>query len=97
MSAIIPVNKAVTIAEDANKVLTRLLESVQQCQKKYGGKTELATEFDNCVAALCLNLEAVFLHGIRNKPLENQQVSTLSKVSDIVSNSLSFNNENPCK
>lgn len=97
MSAIIPVNSPTTKPEDANKVLNQLLECVQQCQKRFGGKTELATEFDNCVAALCLSLEAVFLHGIRAKPQEPQQTSAFKQVSDIVTSSLNLSNDQCCK
>lgn len=97
MSAIIPTSSSKPINEDSTKVLNHLLECVQKCQKRFGGKTELATEFDNCVAALCLSLEAVFLHGNRNKPQENAQTSTFKQVSDIVTNSLNLNSDNQCK
>ncbi|RZC38128.1 sorting nexin-29, partial [Asbolus verrucosus] len=73
--------------ESSDKLLKQLLECVQECQKRYGGKTELATEFDSCVVALCLTLEAVLLHGIRTKPQDNPQTSALKQVSDIVTNS----------
>lgn len=85
--------------DDSEKLLKQLLECVQECQKRYGGKTELATEFDSCVAGLCLSLETVFLHGLRNKPCANVDHSqlTLKQVSDIVAQSLSIGNENLCK
>lgn len=84
--------------EDSEKLLKQLLECVQECQKRYGGKTELATEFDSCVAGLCLSLETVFLHGLRNKPHSNTDHSslTLKQVSDIVAQSLSIGNEHLC-
>lgn len=98
MSAVIPVNlPSQNRQEDSTKLLNQLLECVQDCQKRFGGKTELATEFDNCVAALCLTLEAVFLHGLRNKPQESQQYSALKQVSDIVTSSLHLGNDSPCK
>ncbi|KAJ8932768.1 hypothetical protein NQ314_014470 [Rhamnusium bicolor] len=82
--------------EDAERLLNQLLECVQECQKRYGGKTELATEFDSCVAGLCLSLEAVFLHGLRTKPCTNaDQTSALKQVSDIVTQSLNIANESP--
>ncbi|CAH0555655.1 unnamed protein product [Brassicogethes aeneus] len=81
--------------EDSGKLLGQLLECVQDCQKRYGGKTELATEFDSCVAGLCLSLEAVFSHGLRTKPFEKQNSSALKQVSDIVTNSLHIGNEVP--
>lgn len=106
MSTVIPISSTPspsslsshTKPEDSNKLLNQLLECVQQCQKRFGGKTELATEFDSCVAALCLTLESVLLHGLRQKPLsEGGQTSTLKQVSDIVSNTLHLNNDNLCK
>lgn len=84
--------------KEADDLLTILLNYVKECQKKYGGKTELATEFDTCVAGLCSSLEKVFYHGLRTRPQDcNQQNFSLRQVSDIVSNSLSFNSESPCK
>ncbi|XP_018563176.1 sorting nexin-29 [Anoplophora glabripennis] len=82
--------------DDSERLLKQLLECVQECQKRYGGKTELATEFDSCVAGLCFSLETVFLHGLRNKPYANvdHSSSTLKQVSDIVAQSLSIGNEN---
>lgn len=84
--------------KEADKLLTILLSYVKECQKRYGGKTELATEFDNCVAGLCSSLEKVLSHGLRTKPnQENNQNFSLKQMSDIVSNSLNFNSESPCK
>lgn len=83
---------------EPDTLLKQLLECVQDCQKRYGGRTELATEFDSCVAGLCLSLEAIFLHGLRTKSLHSvEQPSTLKQVTEIVTNSLSSSNENPCK
>lgn len=82
--------------EEADKLLTKLLNYVKECQRKYGGKTELATEFDNCVAGLCSSLELIFMHGLRTKPQDaNQQNFSLKQVSEIVSNSLSFSTDSP--
>ncbi|ENN75472.1 hypothetical protein YQE_08021, partial [Dendroctonus ponderosae] len=63
--------------------------------KQYGGKNELATEFDSCVAGLCLCLEGVFLHGLRTKSFssQNQVNSALKQVSDIVAQSLHIRQE----
>lgn len=95
MSAIIPVTKNLNQVDDSKKLLNQLLECVQKCQKRFGGKTELATEFDSSVAGLCLTLEAVFSHGLRNKPQE-RDVSTIRHVTDIVT-SLSFSSDNLSK
>lgn len=50
---------------------------------------------DHCVAGLCSALEAVLSHGLRTKPQDELHGSALKQVSDIVSSSLSFNNETP--
>lgn len=96
MSAVIPTTFTQNRREDSSKLLNQLLECVQDCQKRFGGKKELATEFDSCVAALCLTLEAVFLHGLRIKPHDIQQLSALQQVSEIVSNSLHLGNDTLC-
>lgn len=98
MSAIInstQASQACTEKDSSGKLLSTLLDYVKQCQVKYGGKTELATEFDHCVAGLCCALEAVLSHGLRTKPQDELHGSALKQVSDIVSSSLSFNNETP--
>lgn len=98
MSVIVPVSSSPQSNGEDDKLLVRLLKCVQQCQKRYGGKKELATEFDSCVADLCVTLESAFLHGLRNKTQEAvAQQSTLQQVSDIISNSLHLSNDNPCK
>ncbi|KAJ8942205.1 hypothetical protein NQ318_021092 [Aromia moschata] len=94
MSAVIPSSVTIDRREEAEKLLKQLLECVQECQKRYGGKTELATEFDSCVAGLCITLEAVFLYGLRSKPAHTDR-TTLKQVSDIVAQSLSIGNESP--
>lgn len=87
-----PPNKSI----EAEKLLKQLLECVQDCQKRYGGKTELATELDSCIVGLCLSLEEIFLHGLKSQPTEQQ--FTLKQVSAIVANSLSTgSNEVLCK
>ncbi|KAF7273900.1 hypothetical protein GWI33_013417 [Rhynchophorus ferrugineus] len=90
MSTVILSAGAYSRPENPETLLKQLLECVQKCQKRYGGKNELATEFDACVAGLCVCLEAIFLHGLRNKPQiqSNQVNSTLKQVSDIVAQSL---------
>lgn len=86
-----------TATSESQKLLSQLLQSVQDCQKRFGGRTELATEYDTCVMNLCSNLESVLSHGLRNKPLDVQQVLSLKQVSDMVSNSLHIGNDNPSK
>ncbi|XP_018326510.1 sorting nexin-29 isoform X2 [Agrilus planipennis] len=93
MSAIIPAPDT-TKLEDSSKIFNQLLDCVQQCQRRFGGKAELATDFDSCVVSLCLTLEAVLLHGLKNKPVDIEKTSTLKQVSDIISSSLNLTNEN---
>lgn len=82
--------------EDSETLLNQLLECVQNCQRRFGGKTELATEFEACISALCLTLESVFSHGLRPKPLQSHQLSKLN-VSDIVTSGLHLGNDSACK
>ncbi|XP_066143026.1 sorting nexin-29 isoform X2 [Euwallacea fornicatus] len=79
--------------EDPDNLLKQLLDYVQRCQRRYGGKNILATEFDSHVAGLCICLEAIFFHGIRTKPLTNQVNTALKQVSDIVAQSLNIKQE----
>lgn len=65
-------HQTTTKRDQSNQILNQLLDCVQRCQKRYGGKAELATEFDSCVSGLCANLEAVLLHGLKALPHENQ-------------------------
>ncbi|CAH1154253.1 unnamed protein product [Phaedon cochleariae] len=98
MSAIgTPSAQKESAVNDGDKLLKQLLECVQKCQKQYGGKTELATEFDSCVAGLCITLEAVLSYGLRTKPSSagDPNSSTLKQVSDIVVNTLSIGHEQP--
>lgn len=100
MSAIIsaPLQAAQASSSDKNEaenLLKTLLFYVKHCQTRFGGKTELATEFDHNVAGLCGVLESVLSHGLRTKPLESIPGSTLKQVSDIVSSSLSFSSDTP--
>ncbi|KAF4523436.1 hypothetical protein B566_EDAN010369 [Ephemera danica] len=53
---------------DRQKLLSALLSSVKSCQTRFGGRSQLATESEPCVAALCAALEAVLWHGLRPKP-----------------------------
>nr|CAI5849692.1 unnamed protein product [Callosobruchus analis] len=95
MSAIVsPLSSKENSANEGEDLLKQLLDCVKECQKRYGGKKELATEFDSCVAGLCLSLEAVFLHGLKTKALTAENgPSALKQVSDIVAHSLHITNE----
>uniref|UniRef100_A0A3P9H9X4 Sorting nexin 29 n=1 Tax=Oryzias latipes TaxID=8090 RepID=A0A3P9H9X4_ORYLA len=45
-------------------LLERLLDAVKQCQIRFGGRKEIATDSDS-VICLCAQLEAVLQHGLR--------------------------------
>ncbi|MGH0129646.1 UNVERIFIED_CONTAM: hypothetical protein FKN15_048351 [Acipenser sinensis] len=46
-------------------LLERLLDAVKQCQIRFGGKKEIASDSDSRVICLCAQFEAVLLHGLR--------------------------------
>lgn len=79
-------------SNNAEQLLKQLLECVQDCQKRFGGKTELATEFESCVAGLCITLETVLLFGLKHNL---NQSSAIKQVSEIVANTLNIGNESP--
>ncbi|CAH1181326.1 unnamed protein product [Phyllotreta striolata] len=78
---------------EGEKLLKQLLECVKQCQKRFGGKSELATDFDSCVAGLCFALETVLLFGLKPRS-SNAQSSAIKQVSEILINTLNTGNEN---
>lgn len=84
-------------SEEADKLLKQLLECVQNCQKRFGGKTELATEYDSCIAGLCYTLEAVLLFGLKTKICASHNSSAIKQVSEILINTLNTGNEYSCK
>ncbi|XP_023196881.1 sorting nexin-29 isoform X2 [Xiphophorus maculatus] len=43
----------------------RLLDAVKQCQIRFGGRKEIATDSDSRVICLCAQFEAVLQHGLR--------------------------------
>ncbi|XP_061912200.1 sorting nexin-29 [Entelurus aequoreus] len=56
-----------TLQSDAKRqnLLERLLDAVKQCQIRFGGRKEIATDSDSRVICLCAQLEAVLQHGLR--------------------------------
>lgn len=50
---------------DKNNLQNDLLTAVKECQKKYGGRVELATELDVFVSRICYCFESIFNHGLR--------------------------------
>lgn len=74
---------------EKQSILTRLLDSVKQCQVRFGGRTELAADADSRVSCLCAAWEVALQHGMKqNKALlALKQVSNLPglhKVTDII-------------
>uniref|UniRef100_A0A8C4ZRY3 Sorting nexin 29 n=1 Tax=Gadus morhua TaxID=8049 RepID=A0A8C4ZRY3_GADMO len=45
--------------------LERLLDAVKQCQIRFGGRKEIASDSDSRVICLCAQFETVFQHGLR--------------------------------
>ncbi|XP_033609183.1 sorting nexin-29 isoform X4 [Cryptotermes secundus] len=75
-------------AEERQRLLTELLEAVKQCQIRFGGRAELATESHPRVAILCSRIEAALCHGLRSRPLLPKNNSAFRQVTEIVSSSL---------
>ncbi|XP_067912350.1 sorting nexin-29 isoform X2 [Heterodontus francisci] len=46
-------------------LLERLLDAVKQCQIRFGGRKEIASDTDSRVICLCAQFETVFQHGLR--------------------------------
>lgn len=72
-------------------ILSRLLDAVKQCQVRFGGRSELATDSDSRVSCLCAAWESALNHGLRksNKALTAIKHMTekagLGKVTDLFS------------
>lgn len=83
-------------SHERQRLLNTLLESVKECQARFGGRAELATEADGRVVELCSCLEEVLSHGLRSKPLTaSKGASALRHVTDLVSSSLNFSRGSP--
>ncbi|KAG8191162.1 hypothetical protein JTE90_016675 [Oedothorax gibbosus] len=67
--------------QERQSLLSKLLDAVKQCQIRFGGRTELATENDSRVVCLCAQFEGVLQHGIRktNKSFPLRQVTGMMK------------------
>ncbi|CAG0892031.1 unnamed protein product [Cyprideis torosa] len=69
-------------------LLSSLLESVKQCQIRFGGRKELATEDDDRVLSLCRGFEKIFLHRLREQPFHSTRKKAPSSGSSGGSNSI---------
>ncbi|KAF6203938.1 hypothetical protein GE061_002276 [Apolygus lucorum] len=68
-------------ATERLQLQNQLLSAVKSCQTRFGGRNELATELDPCVANLCLTLELVLCHGLKSV---DKLPSALRQVTDLV-------------
>lgn len=81
--------------KERHQLLNNLLGSVKQCQTRFGGRSELATESDQLVFNLCRSLEAVLNHGLRSRP-QPKNSSTIEQVTGLVANAFRYSKEVPC-
>ncbi|RLU19370.1 hypothetical protein DMN91_007927, partial [Ooceraea biroi] len=85
MSAIVPnTHNIVDHAAEKEKLLEDLLVAAKECHVRFGGRAELATESDICVARLCHIFELIFSHGLKTNYIEKIN-SAFRHVSDLVS------------
>ena len=82
---------------DKQKLLDALLESVKQCQIRFGGKSELATEGEDVISNLCARFEDICNHGL--KKTHQEQAPSLkdmvtSNIQSLVSVATSSNSSN---
>ncbi|XP_076459627.1 sorting nexin-29-like [Babylonia areolata] len=64
---------------ERQNLLTRLLDAVKQCQVRFGGRSELATDSDSRVSCLCATWEAVLQHGMKKN---NKALSALRHMTE---------------
>lgn len=74
-------------AAERQMLMSELLEAVKRCQVRFGGRAELATESDPCVALLCHRMEAALSHGLRSRAISKSS-SAFRHMTEIVSTSL---------
>lgn len=85
MSAIVPnTQNIIDHAVEKEKLLEDLLMSAKECHVRFGGRAELATESEACVAKLCHIFESIFDHGLKINYIEKIN-SAFRHVSDLVS------------
>lgn len=81
-----------TSPSDRQILLSRLLDAVKQCQIRFGGRKELATEGDSRVVNLCTQFEAVLQHGMKR----SKGLSSIRQVSEIVKGLNLWNTDSDC-
>ena len=68
-------------------LLDELLDAVKQCQIKFGGKSELATEDEHVIAELCKKLEAILNHGLKTQdPLVLIKERVANNIQSLINN-----------
>ncbi|KAL9955431.1 hypothetical protein ACROYT_G036758 [Oculina patagonica] len=73
-------------------LLERLLDAVKQCQVRFGGKRELATDGDSRVVCLLTQLEAIFQHGFKKSRVSAfRQVGQVAGIVKLDSDSVFWN------
>ncbi|KMR03603.1 sorting nexin-29 [Lasius niger] len=83
--AIVPnTHNIIDHAVEKEKLLEDLLMSAKECHIRFGGRAELATESEACVAKLCHIFESIFDHGLKTNYIEKIN-SAFRHVSDLVS------------
>lgn len=75
---------ALSHSEIRQQLQQGLLSAVKQCQIRFGGRTELATELDQHVTILCVQFEAVLSHGLRSKFFTKKNNSAIKQVTERV-------------
>lgn len=73
----VPGAPSVSHSDSRQQLQDDLLLAVKQCQIRFGGKTELATELDQYVSIICNCLESVLSHGLRPKAIIKKNNSTI--------------------
>ncbi|XP_014245340.1 sorting nexin-29-like isoform X2 [Cimex lectularius] len=68
-------------ASERARLQQQLLAAVKNCQKRFGGRTELATELDPYVSSLCSTWEQVLSHGLKNI---DKKSSAIRQVTDLM-------------
>jgi sorting nexin-29 len=59
-------------AGKCERLQKNLLNSVKQCQKRFGSSSEIATESDQEVSNLCQCIEAILSHGLKSINTEDK-------------------------
>ncbi|KAJ7373483.1 Sorting nexin-29 [Desmophyllum pertusum] len=73
-------------------LIDRLLDAVKQCQVRFGGKTDLATDGDSRVVCLLTQFEAVFQHGFKKSRVSAfRQVGQAAGIVKLDSDSVFWN------